>query len=271
MIIDTHCHYNLEPFFGTFESETWLPYVQTAEEHTVGAALIPGTDKESSRRALHIAAQHRALWAAIGFHPHEAHTLSQGEVAETLSQLLQEYGADKCLAIGETGLDYFQLDPANQAEREQQQRVFAEHILFANEHNLPLSIHVRDTETTAYEDVLKLLKQHKKAGLPFILHCVSGPEAYIREAVTLGGYVSCAGNATYPSAHSVRAAIAAAPPDRILVETDAPFLAPQKHRGNKCEPWMIQSTVEYLHMAQLVTPEQLLHNTITLFPQMKVV
>lgn len=269
MIIDTHCHYNLEPLFSVESTEMYQMHFKMAHEHEVDKALVPGTDYISSERALKITENDPSLWAAIGFHPHEAHTLEAGSVATQLSELLDAHPRSRCIAIGETGLDYFRLEDDAVQEREQQQTIFTEHILFADTRHLPLSIHVRDHGTAAYDAVIALLKENKNGDRPCILHCVSGSLSYVQAALELGAYISFAGNVSYKSAENIREILQYTPQDRILVETDAPYLPPQEYRGSVCEPWMIQLTVEYIKKIRGITQEQLVENTYALFPEMR--
>ncbi|MBP7774496.1 TatD family hydrolase [Candidatus Woesebacteria bacterium] len=269
MIIDTHCHYNLEPLYTETDLSQTAAHLSKALEHGIVHTLVPGTDALSSERALALTETYPQLWAAIGFHPHEAHTLQDGEVAHHLDALLKDHPAARCLAIGETGLDYFRLSEDQTLERQKQQSVFAEHIVYADAHQLPLSIHVRDTGTQAYDAVISLIKSEKRSNLPFILHCASGTRAYISAALELGAYISLAGNVTYKTADALREIARIVPKERVLVETDAPFLTPQDYRGKNCEPWMIQLTVAALTHTCGITDEQLYTNTCTLFPSMK--
>lgn len=270
MIIDTHCHYNLEPLWSPTDTTLTATTFSKAQSHGVQAALIPGTDKMSSLRALELSARHPKLWAAVGFHPHEATTLQLETVEQELTDLLRQDTAGRCVAIGETGLDYFRLSQSEAAaSKHAQQEVFKAHIRVADKYKLPLSIHVRDSGEDAYHALLTILKETKQSDTPFILHCVSGPLSYITEALTLGAYVSFAGNCTYPSAHAIRDILKHAPQERILIETDAPFLPPQQHRGSSCEPWMIQLTAECVCSLKGISLETLYQQTCTLFPALR--
>ncbi len=270
MIIDTHCHYNLEPLWSATDPTRTADTFATAQSHGVLTALIPGTDRASSLRALELSATHAHLWAAIGFHPHEALTVQSATIQQELTELLRHESAHKCLAIGETGLDYFRISPSETASvKEAQQSAFMAHIRAADQLQLPLIIHVRDTGEEAYYDTLRILKETKRSSLPFILHCVSGPRSYITDALEQGAYLSFAGNCTYPSAHSIRDILKYAPEDRILIETDAPFLPPQPHRGSTCEPWMIQLTAECVCSLKGITLETIYQQTCTLFPALR--
>ena len=111
----------------------------------------------------------------------------------------------------------------------------------------------------------KLLQKHKKSNLPFILHCASGSTEYIKKAVEMGGYVGIAGNVTYKNADAIREIVKATPADRLLLETDAPFLPPHPHRGKTCEPWMIELTAQYLQEHCSVSMEQVYKNTQHVF------
>lgn len=269
MIIDTHCHFNLEPLYSETDLSQTTGHLNKASEKGMVHAVVPGTDELTSKRALMLTEVYPQLWAAIGFHPHEAHTLQNGEVAHHLDALLQAHPAARCLAIGETGLDYFRLSEDKISEQHKQQGVFVEHIVYADARGLPLSIHVRDSGERAYDAVISLIKSEKRSSLPFILHCASGTRTYISAALELGAYISFAGNVTYKTADALREITRFVPKERMLVETDAPFLPPQEYRGKNCEPWMIQLTAAALTHACGITEEQLYTNTCTLFPSMK--
>lgn len=261
MIIDTHCHYNLEPLL-----EEWPTYWQKAQENTVTKSIVVGASLESSQVAVEIAANETNLFASVAIHPSEYQEAIENKSANRL-QWDQEIkvidtlaSQNKVVAIGETGLDYFRLPKANPSLAEQikttQQQYFKQHLELAQTHHLPVIIHVRDSGDTAYSDVLSILKTDYKSEQPFILHCVSGPLQYIKEAVALGAYIGIAGNSTYPKADHIRSLIKSVPADRLLLETDAPFLPPQDYRGQICEPWMIRLTAEFwqeqgLDLAQL--------------------
>lgn len=263
-IFDTHCHYNMSPLY-----ENWQEHWQKAQEHGVVGSVVVGTNIETSKRAVEIAAQEENLHAAVGVHPYvytsiDARDLPTQLVAHqsVLAMLLKQHPV---VAIGETGLDYFRLTDENRevAIRNQQQALIM-HINLANEFEKVLILHVRDKEEQAYWDTLQIVKEHYQFKKPFILHCVSGPKAYIEEALTLGAYIGVAGNVTYPSADSIREIVTLVPSDRLLSETDAPFLPPKAHRGKQCEPWMIAETVEFLQTQLEKDPQQLFLNGQTL-------
>ena len=265
----------------------WQSHWQKAQEHDVTHSIIVGTALDTSRVAIEQAQQSPHLFAAPGIHPYRYEELiSQGMHDE--KKLLARVDSDqtelakmiptssKVVALGETGLDYFRLPAEPQLQqlvKVIQQQAFIAHINLAQKHRLPLLIHVRDrdvpetpTAGNAYWDVLYLLRQHAPQHQTFILHCISGPKAYLKEALNMGAYIGVAANVTYKSADAIRELVRMAPADRLLLETDAPFLPPQEFRGQQCDPWMISKTAEFLEEMGPDT-KQIYQNTLTLFPQ----
>ena len=251
MIIDTHCHYNLSPLY-----ENWQEHWQKAQQHGVKKSIIPGSSVEISRRAVEIAQQDKNLYAAVGIHPHEYNQISRADLptsivqhAASLSMMLDDKNV---IAIGETGLDYYRLkDEERELATNNQKAALRMHIQLANQFEKILIIHARDKggkkdeNNQAYWDILEIIKndyQHKK---PFILHCVSGPKDYIEKALELGAYIGVGANVTYPNANELRELVKLIPPERLLLETDAPYLPPQEFRGQTCEPWMIEKVAFY--------------------------
>ncbi len=267
-IFDTHCHYNLEPLLST-HAEHWAK----AQAAGVSHSMIVGTDLTSCDQAATLAATEPNWYAAIGIHPNEYDIVTNEEEGEALldhhhSELRHLLARPKVTAIGETGLDYFRPNPdASKAALHQatQRAAFTLHIDLANELKLPLIIHVRDREQLAYQHVLELLRQHHSAQRPFILHCISGSLTYVKAALELGAYIGVAGNVTYKNAELIRDLVRSVPRDRILTETDAPYLPPQTFRGQTCEPWMISHTTEFLVTELGLQPEQLFANALDVF------
>ena len=250
MIIDTHSHYNLDPFWTD-----WTTHWLKAQAAGVHQSIVVGVNAETSKRAVTLAHSDENLFAAIGYHPTEKENV---DIA-TLETLLPN---KKIIAIGETGLDYFHSKDVT--EISEQKKYFALHIRLAKKYSLPLIIHCRDRSEQAYWDVLEILHTEKFSGT-FILHCVSGPLAYIQEAVTMGAYFGIAGNMTYKNSEHLRDIVRAVPKDRLLLETDAPFLPPQEFRGKVCEPWMISKTAEYVSPQFNVELDQLYQNSLQAF------
>jgi len=269
IIFDTHCHYNMEPLF-----ENWPEYWRQAQAAGVEKSSVIGVNIETSQRALDIAAVDPNLYPILGIHPNEWND-GKLDIRETLGELEQLARSNKgaIAGIGETGLDYFHLPKENHSQiKARQQQAFKLHILLAQKLGVPLVIHVRDKQTpaepvvgNAYWDALSVLKSTLIPDQAFILHCVSGPIAYIQEAVALGAYIGIAGNSTYPHASAIRDIIAITPADKHLLETDAPFLPPQSHRGESCQPAWIAHTADFLEAELNVDPTQLYTNAVKLF------
>ncbi|MDQ5950861.1 MAG: TatD DNase family protein [Patescibacteria group bacterium] len=268
MIIDTHCHYNLKPLV-----DDWRGYWQAAQAAGVVGSIIVGTSVETSKTGLDIAGQEQNLFVSLGIHPTESGRSIQLGDTQSLQQAINELRklstSPKVIAIGECGLDYFRLTDQREQEIELQHKMLEEQLTLAEELRLPIVIHLRDSQEDAYRDFLKILKRTATRQQSFILHCVSGPIDFIQECVSLGAYIGVAGNVSYPNSGRIREIVTTVPADRILVETDAPFLPPQVSRGKTCEPQMIQWTVEYISTEFGYSPEKLLKNTIALFPQFK--
>ena len=289
-IIDCHCHLNLEPLYSgqpgffpegkikSVRDKNWRWHWQQAHQQGVTAAVVIGAEKENSLIAVQIANQEKNLKAAVGIHPETINRLVKSNeefVADTsFPQILEEQLSeleslaaknDQIAAIGETGLDYYRLNRDNKKQTAKiirlQKQLFIKQIEMANRVSKPLVVHTRDENEQVYWDVLQLLQDHYQFQCPFVLHCISGPLNYVREALDLGGYVSTAGNITYPSAQDIREIAAIVPEDRLLVETDAPFLAPQKKRGKINRPAWIKHTVEYLQKHLQISPDQLAANS----------
>lgn len=282
MIIDTHCHYNLEPLYSAQTPTSWQEHWQRAQQSGVVASLIVGTAVATSQLAIELAATDPRLKASIGIHPYRvAELLTEtsdwnSTLHTQLAELEQLITMPEVIAVGEIGLDYYWL-PKENSERQpiidaQQQLVTAQ-LQLARNHQKPVILHVRDKQTpeqltpgNAYWDMLNIVKAAGNFDQPVILHCVSGPSAYVQQAVDLGCHIGVAGNSTYPSAEQIRAIISATPVDRILLETDAPYLPPQSNRGKICQPWMISETAEYLESQLGISKASVLANTNRVFP-----
>ena len=275
-IFDSHCHYNLSPLL-----EDWQTHWNTSQEHGIIGSIVVGTDLETSREAISIAKQATDLFPAVGIHPGHWQLNSNQDMQQVMSELELILQKNEVQAFGETGLDYFRM-PADAQEAQNIQEIQKNALIMqlemvrtfqkkkASDAKLPVILHVRDTQTletatpgNAYWDVINITQKY--SDLQFILHCVSGPQAYVRTMIERGAFVSVAANCTYPSAQSIRDLVSLIPSEKILIETDAPFLPPQGFRGKQCEPWMITLTMEYLATHFGVTEQQLLANTQSCF------
>ncbi len=236
-MIDSHTHLHL---CAPADAEL----VQAAAEAGVGRVLTVGTDGASCRAALQAAEQFPQVYAAIGRHPNEASGFDDGDLAELEAQAAHE----KCRAIGETGLDFYRQG----APEADQRRAFLAQIELARRTGMALVIHSRAAE----EPTLALLREHA-AGLRVILHCFSMSDR-IEECLTHPDWwISFAGNLTYPSSEALRTAAQRVPSERLLVETDAPYLAPQAVRGRPNQPAGVVHTAQALALERRIGYEEL--------------
>jgi len=225
-VIDTHAH------LAALDDPDAA--VERAAAAGVTRILTVGTDAEDCRRALALAAKHAGVYAILGIHPHGAGTATDADLAE-LRELLQH---PKAVAVGETGLDWYR----DYAPRDDQQRLFAAQLELAAELGKPVVIHTR----AADEDTVAALSGHDGA---VVLHCFSSPHM-LPTALERRWYVSFAGNASFPKAVDLRLAATQVPADRILAETDSPYLAPQPVRGKPNEPSHVVHTLAALAAAR---------------------
>ena len=239
-LIDTHCHLDLDPLAGSVEA-----VLARAQAAGVCACLTIGTSVEASRTNIELARAHPMLRAAVGVHPNDADTVTDAILAE-----IESLAHDPVVAaIGEVGLDEYRQD----AQPVNQQRAFRGFIAIAQRRNLPLAIHCRN----AYESLLKVLREAGTPPVRGVMHCASGPPEFIQGALELGFHISFAGNVSFPNAHALRALVPLVPDDRLLIETDAPFLAPQPVRGAQNEPAYIAHTAACLAQVRGTTVETL--------------
>ena len=239
-------------------------------------AIGIGEGPAEMHRALEIAEatkspEHPTIFASAGIHPQEAASVTP-EALDRLAKLAEN---PRCIAIGEIGLDYYHFE---NPEPEVQKRAFREQLRIAAETRKPILIHCRTSELAtpaakqkfgpvdAWEDLLDLISEHWAShGIGGIMHCFSGTADRARRSLDLGFYISFAGNVTYPAAAAIREAAAVVPADRLLVETDAPFLAPVPHRGQRNEPALVARTATFVADLIGVTPEQLAARTTSNF------
>ena len=224
-MIDSHTHLDHLP-------EAVDEAVAAAREAGVTRLLTVGTQPDSWRAALAAAERHDDVWAAVGMHPNSAADFDAGAAA-----LLEELaGHPRCAAIGETGLDYYRQG----APKDDQMRAFRDHAGLARRVGKPLVIHTRDAD----QDTLDLLEEHA-GGLRVVLHCFSMPDS-LDECLERGYWISFAGNVTYPRNQELAAAVERVPLDRLLVETDAPYLSPQPVRKHSNRPAHVVHTAAFV-------------------------
>lgn len=230
MLVDAHCH-----LLGKHPEEQKLRAIlDRARQAGVGGFVAVGTDLEDSRRVLELARRERDIRACLGLHPHDAKSWNPALAAE----LELMVGDPAVCFVGETGLDWhYDFSP-----RDDQATVFREHIRLAKRIRKPLMIHTRE----APEETLRVLKEEGADGVQGIIHCFSEDLPFARQALDLGFYLSFSGILTFKKSEAIQAVAAWAPLDRILVETDSPYLAPMPHRGKTNEPAFVTFVAEHL-------------------------
>lgn len=217
MWVDNHCHLEDERIPGGAQGA-----IERARAAGVDTMITIGTDAEHSAAAISIAGAHDGVWATVGLHPHDA--------VNGIDSIVALLDAPKVVAIGECGLDYYY----DHSPREVQREVFAAHVALAHERSLALVIHTRD----AWDDTFDVLRAE---GVPerTIFHCFSGGSDEAKRCLDLGAYLSFSGIVTFKTAAAIRAAAEMCPLDRLLVETDSPYLAPVPHRGKRNAPALL--------------------------------
>jgi TatD DNase family protein len=240
-LIDSHCHLNYE---GLVERQDEV--LENARERGVTGFLNISTRQKEWGDVIAVAERHDDVWASVGVHPHEADAhLDLGAAA-----LVKETKHARVVAIGECGLDYYYDKSDRQAQRER----FEAHIDAARQTGLPLIVHTRDAE----DDTAEILERAvKEQGVTGVLHCFTGSAELARKGLDLGFYVSLSGIVTFKNAQDLQQTAKWLPADQMLVETDAPFLAPVPHRGRKCEPAFVADTASFVAELRGEDPEAL--------------
>lgn len=262
MWIDSHCHLN----HAKFEGADPAALAADALAHDVSGMLsICCRVKDEFPSLLEIAQSNRGVWCTIGTHPHDSGR--DDEQGVSLEQLIALAGSDpRVIGIGESGLDYFY----DYAPRDLQERSFRKHIQACIATGLPLIVHARDADS----DIAAILKEESQGGkLTGVMHCFSSSRTLAEEALELGFYISFSGIVTFKSATELQSIAKDIPADRILVETDAPFLAPIPHRGQTNKPAYVRHTGEFLANLRGVSVDefarQTTENFFTLFNRAK--
>ncbi|WP_238121099.1 MULTISPECIES: TatD family hydrolase [unclassified Xanthobacter] len=252
MLVDSHCHLD----FPEFAPE--LPdVVARAKAAGVGHLVTISTRVARFDAIRAIAERFDEVSCSVGTHPHYA----AEEPDVTTADLVALAAHPKVVAIGEVGLDYFY----DTAPREAQAHGFRTHIAAARETGLPLVIHARDAD----EDTAAILEEESaKGAFPFLLHCFTAGPELARRALALGGYISFSGVLTFKKSEALRAIAVTVPEDRLLVETDSPYLAPVPHRGQRNEPSYVRETAKVLAAARGVSPEQMAEATTANFTRL---
>ncbi len=224
-LVDTHAHLTLEGLGDDLDG-----VLARARGAGVTAVITVGIDPADSRAAVALAEARDEVWATVGVHPHDAAAVSLAD----LDDLAALAASPKVVAWGEVGLDFYR----NRSPRAVQERWFREQVVRARELGLPVVVHDRE----AHRETLEVLRPEAARGLRGVFHCFSGDLAFAREVLSLGFYLSIPGTVTYPKAEELRRVVAGVPEDRLLLETDCPYLAPQPVRGKRNEPALLVHT-----------------------------
>ncbi|TNE59242.1 MAG: TatD family deoxyribonuclease [Alphaproteobacteria bacterium] len=230
MLVDSHCHLDFKDFEGELDD-----IVARAGAADVGTLVTISTQRSTFERVLAVAERFDNMYCTVGIHPHEAD--AEGETpTEELVKLAEH---PKVIGIGETGLDYYY----DHSDREKQRQSFRRHIAASRETGLPLVVHTRDAE----DDTIAILRDEwEKGAFPGLIHCFTSTKELAHAALALGMSISVSGIVTFKSAQDLRDTIATVPLERLLVETDAPYLAPVPKRGKRNEPSFVRHTAEFL-------------------------
>jgi TatD DNase family protein len=244
MLIDSHAHIDMSHFVNDLDE-----VLQRAQEQGLKAIINVGIDESSSRAAVALADKYSQVYAAVGIHPHDAKNAGK-DVIVALSELALH---PKVVAIGEMGLDYYR----NLSPRLVQQKMFRQQIELAKQLRKPIIVHDRD----AHADTLKILKEQRAIEVGGVMHCYSGSWELAQEYLKMGFYLSFAGPVTYGNARKLQEVARKMPLDRILVETDCPFLTPVPYRGKRNEPSYVVKTAEKIAQLKGINFEELAKHT----------
>ncbi|MEH3106779.1 MAG: TatD family hydrolase [Sphingomonas fennica] len=241
MFVDSHCHLN---YPGLIEDQPAV--IARARAAGVETMLNISTRASEWEAVVGTAERHDGIWASIGIHPHEA----DGHADVDTARLVAQAAHPKVIAIGESGLDYHY----DRSDRARQQASFRAHIAAARQTRLPLIVHTRDAEA---DTAAIMAEEMGKGPYPAVIHCFTASADFARIALDLGCFISISGIVTFRNARDLQATAAAIPADRLLIETDAPFLAPVPHRGKTGEPAFVADTARMLAGLRGETVERL--------------
>ncbi|MFA5967428.1 MAG: TatD family hydrolase [Patescibacteria group bacterium] len=254
--IDTHCHLNFPQFHRDME-KTVLRSLQAGLIYLINV----GTDLRTSNESVNLASRYKEIYAAVGVHPHDARKNLVG-ISASLTPLLRHL---KVVAVGEIGLDFYR----NLSSQENQKTIFIEQLQLALKHHKPVILHCRD----AYRDVLNILDEfylpELKDSLPGVIHSFSAGPNYLQEFLRRGFYIGFNGMITYPDHESLLESVRNTPLDRLLLETDAPYLSPLAHRGERNEPMLVKEVAARVAELKGIDVEEVVNrstaNAIALF------
>lgn len=241
MLVDSHCHLDFPDYAGKVDE-----VLARARAAGVGVCVSIGTELKRFPGVKAVAEAHADVWCSVGVHPHE----SEKELLDDEAALIAEAAHPKVVAIGETGLDYYY----EHSPRAPQQSNFRSHIAAARQTGLPVIVHTRDAD----DDTIHILREEMaKGAFTGVIHCFTGTQRLADAALELGLYISVSGIATFKNSQALRDVIKSVPLDRLLVETDAPYLAPVPHRGKTNEPAFVAHTAAMLADLKGVSGQEL--------------
>ena len=241
-IFDSHAHYNDEAF-----DEDRHQLLASMNEKGVAHIMNVGHCTDANITGMALAQQYPFMYCSVGIHPDQAAEIAAQNSHEYLDTLAKQLSQPKVMALGEIGLDYYYDDAS---PRDVQRKIFEEQLILAKELDVPVIIHNRD----AHQDTLDLLKKYRPAG---IMHCFSGSAEVAKEVIKLGMYIGFTGVVTFKNARRAVEAAAEVPLDRLLIETDCPYMAPVPFRGHRCDSTMLPSTIEKLAEIKGLTSQEI--------------
>lgn len=244
MFFDTHVHLNAEQY-----NEDLQEVIQRAIDHKVTKMLVVGFDRPTIIKAMELVEEYEFIYACIGWHPVDAIDMTDEDL-EWIEQLATH---EKVVALGEMGLDYYW----DKSPKEIQQEVFRKQIALAKKLKLPIVIHNRE----ATQDIVTILKEENAKEVGGIMHCFSGSPETAMECIDMNFYISLGGPVTFKNAVKPKEVAAAVPLDRLLIETDCPYLAPHPYRGKRNEPAYVTLVAEEIAKLKEITVEELANST----------
>ena len=215
-LIDTHCHLTFEDLAGDIDA-----VIERSRQAGITGWVTVGTDSEHNRKAVELAGRFENMYAAVAIHPHEAKNVT----ADTITELRKLAQNEKVVAIGETGLDFHY----NFSPHQDQRRAFAQQLKIAGELNLPVVVHCRE----AFDDTMDILEQYGRGVRKIVFHCFSGSPEQAKKVLAKGFYISFTGVVTFKNADAARQAAKIVPLDRLMLETDCPYMSPEPCRKQK--------------------------------------
>ncbi len=243
-LIDSHAHLDDDRFDN---DRTEL--INRLKENEIELVLNPGADLATSKKAVKLADEYSFIYAAVGCHPHDSKYMND----DTMNIFRELAKNKKVIAIGEIGLDYYY----DNSDRETQKKWFREQIKLASELDMPYIVHDRD----AHEDLFKIMKEEAKSNTRGILHCYSGSVEMAKEFIKLGFYISLAGPVTFKKAKTPKNVAKEIPLDKLLIETDSPYLTPEPYRGKRNEPKYVKFVAEEIANIRNVSIDVIAKNT----------